>query len=124
MDFVNDLWSFQLAIMGILVSVMTLIYASLCSKVEEMKVLCKSEDYTAMNRTTALGNSIRSLRKLNLQVIKALVGAFVLFVFSTVLKYCIFCWFLITDVVATLFLFAFCIYIAFEIYSQYQNEIL
>lgn len=124
MNIVNDLWSFQFGIMGILVSIMTLLYASLCSKVEEMKVMGKSDDFTVMNRTTALGNSIASLRKLNSQVIKALVGSLVLFVFSTVLKYCIFCWLLTIDVVATLLLFTFCIYIAFRIYSQYQNETL
>ena len=69
---INDLWSLHLGMMGILVSIMTLLYASLSSKVEELKVLRISEDYTMMNRATAVENSVKALRKLNGQVIKNL----------------------------------------------------
>lgn len=121
---INDFWSLHLGIMGILVSVMTLLYSSLSSKVEELKVLRVSEDYAIMNRATAVENSVKSLGKLNKQIAKILVFSFALFVVSTTLKYCQIFWVVIGDVVATLMLLFLCIYVAYKIYYQYQNETL
>ena len=120
----SDLWSLHLGIIGIFVSVMTLLYASLSSKVEELKILRVSEDFSIMNRATAVENSVKSLRKLNKLVAKILVCSFALFVVSTTLKYCRIHWIVIGDVAATLILLFFCIYVAYKIYYQYQNETL
>ena len=69
----NDLWSFSVGMIGILVSVMTLLYASLSSKVEELTVLKKSKEYITMNRATAVERTVKALQRLNRQVIRLLV---------------------------------------------------
>ena len=38
---ISDMWNFHLAIMGIMVSIITLLYASLCGKVEELNSIKK-----------------------------------------------------------------------------------
>ena len=60
---IGDLWSVHLAIMGILVSVTTLLFASLSSKAEELDSIKNSTDYVLMNRATAVKNSIAIFRK-------------------------------------------------------------
>lgn len=124
-DMIEDLWSVHLAIMGILVSVMTLLYATLSSKVEEMKCIKDSSDFTLMNRKTIVSNSIKALRLLNKKVMVALVGAFVLFVISSFLKYieCSYSGILVSIVaVFTLLLILGIAIIAYGVYAQYQKE--
>ena len=118
----NDLWSLSVGMIGILVSVMTLLYASLSSKVEELTVLKKSKEYVIMNRAMAVERTVKALQRLNRQVIKLLVMSFVLFLLSSVLKYFYVCWLLMLDVILALLLIAFCVGQAYRIYSQYQNE--
>ena len=50
----NDLWSLSVGMIGILVSVMTLLYASLSSKVEEQTILKKSKEYVKGSRDGSL----------------------------------------------------------------------
>ena len=118
----NDLWSLSVGMIGILVSVMTLLYASLSSKVEELTVLKKSKEYVIMNRATAVERTVKALQRLNRQVIWLLVMSFVLFLLSTVLKYFYVCWLLVSDMILALLLIAMCVGLAYKIYSQYQNE--
>jgi len=118
----NDLWSFSVGMIGILVSVMTLLYASLSSKVEELTVLKKSKEYITMNRATAVERTVKALQRLNRQVIRLLVMSFVLFLLSTVLKYFYVCWLLMLDMILALLLIVLCVGLAYKIYSQYQNE--
>ena len=47
---IDDMWNFHLAIMGIMVSIITLLYASLCGKVEELNSIKQSKEYVLMNR--------------------------------------------------------------------------
>lgn len=121
----NDLWSIHLAIIGIMVSVMTLLYATLCSKVEELKCIKNSSDFTLMNRKTIVSNSIKALRLLNKKVMVVLIGASVLFVISSFLKYieCSYSEILISIVaVFTLLLILDIAIIAYGVFVQYQKE--
>ena len=118
----NDLWNFSVGMIGILVSVMTLLYASLSSKVEELTVLKKSKEYITMNRATAVERTVKALQRLNRQVIWLLAMSFVLFLLSTVLKYFYVCWLLMLDMILALLLIVLCVGLAYKIYSQYQNE--
>ena len=118
----NYLWSFSVGMIGILVSVMTLLYASLSSKVEELTVLKKSKEYITMNRATAVERTVKALQRLNRQVIWLLFMSFVLFLLSTVLKYFYVCWLLMLDMILALLLIVLCVGLACKIFSQYQNE--
>lgn len=121
----NDLWSIHLAIIGIMVSVMTLLYATLCSKVEEMKCIENSSDFTLMNRKTIVSNSIKALRLLNKKVMVVLIGTFVLFIISSFLKYIEFNYseILISIVAVITLLLILCIaIIAYGVHAQYQKE--
>lgn len=123
---ISDMWYFHLAIMGIMVSIITLLYASLCGKVEELNSIKKSEEYFLMNRATAISNSIERLRKLNKQAMVGLVVFFCLFVLTTILKYlpqgCIAKWIVVINAIITIVFLFFCAKTALGIYSQYQKE--
>lgn len=121
----NDLWSIHLAIIGIMASVMTLLYATLCSKVEEMKCINDSSDFTLMNRKTIVSNSIKALRLLNKKVMVVLIGASVLFVVSSFLKYIEYSYSeILISIVAvfTLLLILDIAIIAYGVFAQYQKE--
>ena len=45
---IGDMWNFHLAIMGIMVSIITLLYASLSGKVEELNSIKQSEEYVLL----------------------------------------------------------------------------
>ncbi len=126
-SFINDMWNFYLAIMGILVSMMTLLYASLCGKVEELNSIKQSEEYTLMNRTIVISNSIKRLRQLNKRVMIGLIITFCLLTLTTILKYLpvggIIKWIVVINVIITFGLLALGIKLAHDIYSQYQTEL-
>lgn len=123
---ISDIWSIHLAIMGILVSVIILLYTSLCGKVEELNSIKQSEKYTLMNRITALTNSIENLRKLNKQVMIGFIISFCLFVLTTIIKYlpegCIIKCLAILNAIITIGLLVFGVKLAHGVYSQYQKE--
>lgn len=122
---INDLWNIQMGVIGICVSVITLLYSSLSTKVEEVKSIKDSKEYSLMNKKTALENSINTLRKANKQVIIGLISFSILFVFSTILKYMsinILCWLIGGDAILTIIMLTYCIYLSYSIYSQYQKE--
>lgn len=123
---IGDMWNFHLAIMGILVSIMTLLYASLCGKVEELNSIKQSKEYVLMTRATAISNSIKRLRKLNKQVIIGLIISLCLFILTTIIKYlpegCLIKWIAVFNAIITIVFLAFGIKLANGIYSQYQKE--
>lgn len=123
---INDLWSVHLTIMGILVSVITLLYATLSSRVEELKSIKKSEEYVLMNRSTALHNSIKTLRSLNRKVTCGLASTFTLFVITSVLKYLPEAnytnWLVLIDTILTIGLLVYGVILAHGVYIQYQKE--
>lgn len=123
---VGDLWSFHLAVIGIMVSVITLIYASLCNKVEELSSIKNSKEYALMNRATALQNAIGKLRTLNSHAMRGLIFASFLFIMSSVLKYlparCVVNWLVTIDALLTLGLLIYCALFVHDVHSQYQKE--
>jgi len=123
---IGDLWSIHLAIMGILISVITLLYATLCSKAEELEGIKNSTDYVLMNRATAVRNSIMKLRELNKHAVHGIIIAFCLFVFTTILKYlpdcCIINCLTVCDAISTIFLIAYGLHLGYGVYSYYQKE--
>lgn len=123
---IDDVWNIHLAFMGFLVSVITLLYASLSSKVEELNSIKKSKDYSLMNRVTAINNSIKQFRYLNKQVMKGLLISFCIFVLTTILKYlpegCIIKCIVILIAITTIVLIVFGFKLAYGIYSLYQKE--
>lgn len=123
---IGDLWSIHLAIMGILVSVITLLYASLCSKVEELDGIKNSTDFVLMNRATAIRNSIMKLRNLNKHAMCGIIITFCLFVLTTILKYlpesCIINCLEVCDAFFTICLIVYGFYLGYGVYSHYQKE--
>lgn len=123
---IGDLWSVHLAIMGILVSVITLLYTSLSSKVEEWKSIKKNKDYAQMQRSTALLNSIKTLRSLNRKVMWGLASTFILFIATTIFKYipegyfdyCL----VVTDAILTIGTLVYVVYLVRGLYIHYQKE--
>lgn len=57
----TDLASFQLALMGIMVSVLTLVFAIVVGKRDELRTLKSLNDTVAKNRKVSLDNSINTL---------------------------------------------------------------
>lgn len=84
---ISDLWSFQLAAIGILVSVATLLYASLSGKNESKEISDALTTFEAQNHSVGLGNAIKQLEKLNISVVKQIRNFGVLFVCTTILRY-------------------------------------
>lgn len=126
---IGDMCNFHLAIVGILVSMMTLLYASLSSKVEELNSIKQSEEYALTIRSIAISNSIGRLRKLNKQVMIGLIISFCLFVLTTIIKYlldgCVIKWIAVFSTIIaiiTIGLLAFGVKLAYGICSQYQKE--
>lgn len=83
---ISDLWSFQLAAIGILVSVATLLYATLSGKTEAKQISDKSKSVEAQNHSVGLGNAIKQLQKLNVAVVKQIRSFGILFAFTTILR--------------------------------------
>ena len=84
---ISDLWSFQLATIGILVSVATLLYASLSGKTEAKRISDTSKTLEAQNHSVGLGNAIEQLQKLNVAVVKQIRNFGILFACTTIFRY-------------------------------------
>lgn len=123
---VADLWSFHLAVIGVMVSVMTLLYASISSKEEELNSIKHSKEYTLMNRSTAIQNTIGKLRVLNNRAMLGLIFALFLFIISTILKYlpqgCVVNWLVTIDALLSFGVLIYCALFAHDVYSQYQTK--
>lgn len=88
---ISDLWSFQLAAIGILVSVATLLYASLSGKTEAKHITDASKTLEAKNHSVGLGNAIKQLQKLNVAVVKQIRNFGILFACTTIFRYVTYC---------------------------------
>ena len=84
---ISELWSFQLAAIGILVSVATLLYASLSGKIEAKQISDTSKTLEAQNHSVGLGNAIEQLQKLNVAVVKQIRNFGILFACTTIFRY-------------------------------------
>ena len=84
---ISDVWSFQLAAIGVLISVATLLYASLSGKNEAKKISDTSKTIEAQNHSVGLGNAVNQLQELNIAVVKQIRNFGILFVCTTIFRY-------------------------------------
>lgn len=120
-----DLWSLHLSIIGIIVSIMTLLFSSIYSKVDELKNYESFDDINIMIRKTTLVNSISSFRDVNKKLKNVLLVTFFLFIISTILSYVeltLVVKVLISIVtIISVITIAWGVKIAIDIYKQYQK---
>lgn len=121
-----DLWSLHLSIIGIIVSIMTLLFSSIYSKVDELKNYESSDDIHIMIRKTTLVNSISSFRDVNKKLKNVLLVTFFLFIISTILSYVeltLVVKVLISIVtIISVITIAWGVKIAIDTYKQYQKD--
>lgn len=86
---ITDLTSFQLALLGIMVSVLTLVFAIVVGKRDELRTLNSFNDTLAKNRKVALNNSLNSLISFCHQIIAIIVTLLLLYISSIALNYII-----------------------------------
>lgn len=82
-EMVGYLWIFQLALIGILVPVLTLLLNSLVSKVESQKTLSKSSHILLQSLSIRFENEMVLFRNLNRKVIISLIVSTVLLILRT-----------------------------------------
>lgn len=82
----TDLASFQLALMGIMVSVLTLVFAIVVGKRDELRTLKSINDTLARNRKVALENSVDTLSAFCRQILTIIVLLLFLYLGTIVLN--------------------------------------
>ena len=82
----TDLASLQLALMGIMVSVLTLVFAIVVGKRDEFRTLKSINDTLARNRKVALENSIGTLTAFCRQIISIIIVLFLVYLSTVVLN--------------------------------------
>lgn len=80
----SDLSTLQLAIVGILVSVLTLVYATVISKREEYRSIRKSTDANLRNRAVELIKDINKLKSYCKQLLEIIVVSFLFYLLFTI----------------------------------------
>ncbi len=121
-NIISDVWSLSLGLTGIYVSVIAMLFATLASKVEEMRVVEKSQEFRLMNRATAVRNSVSTLRRFNKKAVYALDGSFLLLFLSTAAKYVAACWLVAICVTLSALLVAYSIGLIYKIFVYYQTD--
>lgn len=81
-----DLAPFQLALLGVMASVLTLVFATIVGKRDELRTLKHINDTLAKNRKVALENSISKLVSFCCQIIIIIVVLLLLYFGTTVLN--------------------------------------
>ena len=122
----TDLSSFQLALMGIMVSVLALVFAVVVGKRDELRTLKTINDTLAKNRKVALDNSIGSLTSFCRQIIVIIIVILLLYIGTIVLngvlreemKY----WTSIIDVAATLIILIWIVIISILIWNKVNKD--
>lgn len=126
-DIVDDLWSIQLAIIGIAVSVMTLLFTSHVGKVEAFRHICKSKDTNNELMSIYLSNGIRIYRQLNSKIVSVFTISCILFLYSSVVKYIsnktMVFWTGFADLFLTIALVVWTAYVIKNVVWQYKIEI-
>ena len=115
-----------MSIIGIIVSIMTLLFSSIYSKVDELKNYESSDDIHIMIRKATLVNSISSFRDVNKKLKNVLLVTFFLFIISTILSYVeltLVVKVLISIVtIISVITIAWGVKIAIDTYKQYQKD--
>lgn len=80
----NDFATLQLSIVGVLVSMATLIFATVVSKREEYRSICKSKDSNLLNRAVEVNNDIKKMKRYGRQLLMITSTSFVLYLVFTI----------------------------------------
>lgn len=80
----NDLATLQLTIVGVLVSVATLLFAIIVSKHEEYRAIRKSNDFYLRNRAVEVKNDINKLKRYGLRIVWLAIVSFVLYILNII----------------------------------------
>ena len=123
---VSDLWSFQLSIVGIAVSMMTLLFASHVGKAEAFQHVSKSKDINSEYLSIYLSNGIKTYKQLNSKIVAILILSGLLFLYTTITKYisneCVLFWMCIVDVLLTFTLAIWAVCVMIKVYRQYRKD--
>lgn len=125
-DIVADLWSIQLAVIGIAVSVMALLFASHVGKVEAHRHISKSKDINNELMSIYFSNGIKTYKQLNSKIVVVFITSCVLFLYSSVVKY-ISCetmvlWTGLADLLLTIALIGWKVCVIMKVVGQYKKE--
>lgn len=125
-DIVADLWSIQLAVIGIAVSVMALLFASHVGKVEAHRHISKSKDINNELMSIYFSNGIKTYKQLNSKIVAVFITSCVLFLYSSVVKY-ISCetmvlWTGLADLLLTIALIGWKVCVIMKVVGQYKKE--
>lgn len=124
--FVADLWSLQLAIIGISVSVMALLFASHVGKVETFRHISKSKDINNELMSIYLSNGMKTYQQLNSKIVSVFIISSILFLYSCVVKY-ISCktvvfWMGLVDLLFTAVFIVWTVCVIMCVVKQYKKE--
>ena len=126
MKIISDLWSFQLSVVGIAISVTTLLFASHVGKSEAYQHVSKSKDINSKYLSIYLSNGIKTYKQLNTKILAILIATSILFLYTTVTKYvtneCLLFWMCVVDLLLTVALMIWVVCVMFSIYRQYRQD--
>ena len=124
---VADLWSIQLAIIGIAVSVMALLFASHVGKVEAHRHISKSKEINNELMSIILSNGINAYRQLNGKIVTIFIFSSLLFLYSCVVKYVdckdVLLWLGLADLLLTIGLIVWTFLVILGVVSQFKEEV-
>lgn len=122
----SDLWSIQLSVIGIAVSVMTLLYASHVGKAEAYQHIKRRKNINDEFLSIYLSNGIDSYKKLNGKIVRILIVSCVLFIFTMVVKYVThentLLWLGIADMLLSVALVVWIVCVMVGVFKQYKQE--
>ena len=125
-NIVNDLWSIQLSIIGISVSVMALLFASHVGKVEAYRHISKSKDINNELMSIYLSNGMKTYQQLNNKIVAVFITSCILFLYSCVVKYisceAVVFWMGFADMLLTVALIVWTACVIMCIVGQYKKE--
>ena len=80
----SDFATLQMVLVGMLVSVLTLLFATIVSKREEYRSIRRSTESTLRNRVIEVNNNIIKLKRYCSQLLSVIVVSFMLYIVFTV----------------------------------------
>lgn len=125
-DIVADLWSIQLAIIGIAVSVMALLFALHLGKAETYHHISKSKDINDELMSIYLSKGMKTYQQLNSKIVAIFIYSSFLFLYSSVVKYIncetVVFWMGFADLLLTVALIVWTVCVIMCVARQYKKE--
>lgn len=115
-----------MSVVGIAVSVMTLLFASHVGKAEAYQHVSKSKDINSEYLSIYLSNGIKAYKQLNSKIVAILILSGLLFLYTTITKYisneCVLFWMCVVDLLLTVALVIWAVYVMIKVYRQYRQD--